>query len=208
MASANVWPTIHAERKALAAELEGLSDAQWNTPSLCDGWTTRDVLAHMTATAKITAGSFFPKLLTSGFSFEKVQSKGIAEELGSNGADTLTRFKAAQDRTSHPPGPVDTLLGETLIHGEDIRRPLGLAHAYPMSALVESANFFKGSNLIIGTKKRIAGLSLKATDTDWSIGSGPEVSGPMLSLLMAMTGRKAVLADLSGEGVATLKSRP
>jgi len=33
------------------------------------------------------------------------------------------------------------------------------------------------------------------------------VTGPQLSLILAMTGRSAALADLSGEGLATLKSR-
>jgi hypothetical protein len=33
------------------------------------------------------------------------------------------------------------------------------------------------------------------------------VSGPLLSLVMAMTGREAVLTDLSGDGVAALRAR-
>ena len=98
-------------------------------------------------------------------------------------------------------------MGETLIHGEDIRRPLGIKREHPTDAVVRVADFYKGSNLIIGAKKRIAGLQLTATDTTWSHGTGPEVSGPILSLMMAMTGRKAALDDLSGEGVATLSSR-
>src|SRR5579885_397913 len=135
----DVWPTIHAERKALVSDLGGLSDAQWDTASLCSGWTTRQVLAHMTAAAKLSGAKFFPRLIGSGFSFEKVQSKGIADELGATPADTLARFTSIQDSTGHPPGPVETMLGETLIHGEDIRRPLGIAHTYPMAALVQAA---------------------------------------------------------------------
>jgi hypothetical protein len=69
------------------------------------------------------------------------------------------------------------------------------------------ADFFKGSNLLIGSKNRIAGLTLRATDADWRTGAGPEVSGPLLSLVLAMTGRAAALADLSGDGLATLRSR-
>jgi hypothetical protein len=34
------------------------------------------------------------------------------------------------------------------------------------------------------------------------------LSGPLLSLVLAMTGRKAALDDLSGEGVAALRARP
>lgn len=208
MAKADVWPTIHAERKALAADLEALTDEEWAAPSLCDDWTARDVLAHMTAAAKMTPAQFFGKLISSGFSFKKLQAKDIATEKGASPADTLARFKAEVGSSKHPPGPTDTWLGETIVHSEDIRRAMGIKHEYSTDAAVQVANFYKGSNLLIGAKNRIAGLKLQATDVDWSHGDGPEVSGPVVSLVMAMTGRKAPLDDLSGEGVGTLRSRP
>ena len=207
MANVDVWSTIHAERRALAADLESLSDAQWETPSLCEGWTVRDVLAHMTGTAKVSTASFFPKLITSGFSLTKLQGKDIARERGSSPAETLANFKAIERSTSSPPGPKDTWLGEALVHAEDIRRPLGIKHEYPADAAVRVADFYKGSNLVMGTKKRIAGLQLQATDTDWTHGEGPGVSGPIMALLMAMAGRKEAIADLAGPGVETLSSR-
>jgi uncharacterized protein (TIGR03083 family) len=207
MAGADPWSTIHAERKALAADLDSLPDDQWATPSLCPDWTVRDVLAHMTATAKITAGSFFPKLIAAGFSLKTMQKKDIVRERGSSPGDTLARFKAEVDSSSHPPGPGDTWLGEVVIHSQDIRRPLGIKHEYPTDALTRVADFYKNSNMVIGTKRRIEGVTLRATDTDWTHGAGPEVSGPMLSILMTMTGRQAALADLSGEGVAVLQGR-
>jgi hypothetical protein len=99
------------------------------------------------------------------------------------------------------------MLGETIIHAEDIRRPLGIRHEYTTDALVQVADFYKGSNLIIGGKRRIAGVSLRATDTTWSHGTGPEASGPMLAIVMAIAGRTVALTDLTGDGVATLRSR-
>ena len=69
------------------------------------------------------------------------------------------------------------------------------------------ADFYRGSNLIIGGKKRAAGLTFRATDTDWTAGSGPEVAGPALSIVMAITGRQAAFADLSGDGVDVLSRR-
>ncbi|MDQ6874520.1 MAG: hypothetical protein M3042_05575 [Actinomycetota bacterium] len=36
---------------------------------------------------------------------------------------------------------------------------------------------------------------------------GPEVTGPALSLLLAMTGRRGRPGRLSGEGLATLQGR-
>src|SRR5438105_15254160 len=84
MAKPAVWPMIQAERRALAADLEALDEAQWATPSLCGGWTVHDVLAHMTATAKSSPPTFLGRMITSGFSFKKAQSKGIAAEKGTS----------------------------------------------------------------------------------------------------------------------------
>jgi uncharacterized protein (TIGR03083 family) len=204
----DIWPVIHAERKSLAADVRTLSDSDWATTSLCSQWTVRDVLAHMASAAKLTPPAFFAVLAGSGFSFEKLQEKGVAANLGASPAGTLAGFEAVQTSVKHPPGPADTWLGETIVHSEDIRRPLGIKHAYPTGAVVRVADFYKGSNLLIGSKRRIAGLTLRATDTDWSHGTGPEVSGPILSLVLAMTGRKAALDDLDGGGAATLRTRP
>jgi uncharacterized protein (TIGR03083 family) len=208
MAKTDVWSMIHVERQSLAGDLAGLSEQQWSAPSLCDGWTVRDVLAHLTATAKITPASFFPKLLGSGFSFTRMQRKDIETERGTSPQDTLSRFREVTGSEKHPPGPIDTMVGETIVHAEDIRRPLGIKHTYPSEAAVRVADFYKGSNLIVGTKRRIAGLTLRATDTDWTHGTGPEISGPIVSLVMAMTGRKASLQDLNGDGLNTLRGRP
>ena len=201
------WPMIHEERKALAADLDGLTAEQWSTPSLCTDWNIQQALGHMTATAKMTPGKFFGKLLGSGFRFNAMSAKNVADNTRGTPAETLAAFKAEITSTTSPPGPVDSWLGETVIHSEDIRRPLGIAHEYQPEALTRVADFYKGSNLIVGAKKRIAGLTLRATDADWSTGSGPEVTGPLLSLVMAMVGRGAVIGDLSGEGVATLQQR-
>ena len=207
MATPNPWPIIHEERRALAADLEGLTDAQWATPSLCAEWTVRDVVGHMTATAKMTPAKFFAHLAGAGFRFNAMAARDAAAEAGSSGADALARFKSRLDATTHPPGPIEAMVGEAMLHPEDIRRPLGIAHAYSPEGLMCAADFYKGSNLLLGTKKRIDGLSLRATDVQWSHGGGPEVCGPMLDLLLAMTGRRAGLAGLSGPGLATLQSR-
>jgi uncharacterized protein (TIGR03083 family) len=203
----DIWPTVHAERKALADDLRDLGTEDWARPSLCGDWTVRDVLAHMTSAAKLTPPVFFGRMIGSGFSFDKVQEKGVATNRGASPADTLASFESVVSSVKHPPGPTQTWLGETIVHSEDIRRALGIQHKYPTDAVVTVADFYKGSNLLIGSKSRIAGLTLRATDANWSHGTGPEVSGPILSLVMAMTGRKQADDDLAGDGVATLRSR-
>lgn len=207
MADASPWPLIHAEREALAADLASLDDAGWATRSLCGEWSVREVLGHMTATAKMTPPKFFAKLAGSGFRFSAMADKDVRLETAGTPAEGLAEFRRLATATSHPPGPVDTWLGESIVHSEDIRRPLGITRDYPIAAVIRVADFYKGSNVLIGAKKRITGLSLRATDAEWATGSGPEVTGPALSLVMAMTGRAAALDDLSGDGLATLRSR-
>jgi uncharacterized protein (TIGR03083 family) len=206
---ADVRATVRQEREALAADVGLIHETAWATPSLCPGWTVRDVLAHMTALARMTPPMFFQKLVVSGFNPSKLQSRDITVEKGISVDETLSRFRSVTDSKNRLRAvPKKTALGETLLHAEDIRRPLGIDHDYPLGALVIVADAYKGSNLVAGTKRRIAGLSLQATDIGWSTGSGPLVSGPMLSLLMAMAGRlSAAVGDLEGDGVEALRSR-
>lgn len=205
--AADIWTLVHAERTALADDLTALTTDQWSTPSLCEGWTVEQVLAHQVSTARTSALGFFSGLVKAGFSFDRFTDNGVKEGSKGGSAAVLAGYRDIATSTKAPPGPKVSWLGEELIHGEDIRRPLGLTRDYPAAAVVPTLDFYKGSNMIVGAKKRIAGLSLKATDADWSHGTGDLVSGPAISLLMAMTGRKEHLADLSGPGVEVLRNR-
>jgi uncharacterized protein (TIGR03083 family) len=205
---ADMWSMIKAEREASADTLAGLSSEQLATPSLCAGWSIRDLAGHMIATAEMTFGSFYSGLIKSGFKFNAMANR-LAHECGTgDGPQLANRLRAKSGGPNHPPGPLTAMLGEAVVHGEDLRRPLGQVRAIPEASLVAVADFYKKSNLIIGAKRRIAGLQLKATDADWQSGDGPTVSGPLISLIMAMAGRKAAIADLQGEGISTLSQRP
>ena len=207
MATSSPWPFIHGERRALLADARTLNAEQWSTVSLCGAWTVRDVFAHQTATAMMTPARFFGKLAAVGFRFHAMTAKDIATLNAGGVEETMAVMEKHLAAVTHPPGPIEAMLGEAMVHGEDFRRPLGIRRDYPTEGLVRAADFFKDSNLLIGSKRRIEGLRLRATDTDWSTGAGPEVAGPIVSLLLAITGRQASLADLSGEGVSTLGTR-
>ena len=202
-----MWDTIAAERGALAEDLSGLSDEQWSTPSLCSGWTVRELVAHQSSTASLTPPTFLARFVGSGFSFDKFTRREIERHLGATPEETLAEFKSLQHSTKSPPGPKASWLGETIVHSEDIRRPLGIAHSYPPDAVRQVLDFYKNSNTLLGTKDRIAGLTLRATDVDWSHGEGPVAEGTLLDLLMAATGRRHGAERLSGDGAATLVSR-
>lgn len=205
--AADVWPTIHAEREALIADLEGLKPEQWSAATMCGHWNVHQVAGHLTSLAKMSSGKFFGQFIGSGFNFEKYAEKGIAQETAGGPEATIAALKAAKLKTSAPPGPKETWLGEHFVHGEDIRRALGIKREYPTDQVARALVFYAGSEPIIHGKSRVGGLTLKATDTDVTIGTGPVVEGPVLSLLIATSGRKSALDELSGEGVETLRSR-
>ena len=203
----SVWPTIHAERAALIEDLADLSPEQWSLPTMCSEWNVHQVLAHQLSAAKMTPPKFFVNFAAAGFNFDKFAGKQVAIESKGGPAVTLAALRAVRGRTSAPPGPKDTWLGEAFVHGEDIRRPLGIKHEYPLREVARAVAFYAGSDVIIGGKTRVAGVTLTATDTDFSIGSGPQVEGPVMSLLLAASGRKVALDELTGPGVEVLRGR-
>jgi len=205
--SESIWPTIHAERRALADDLADLTPEQWAMPSLCDGWTIHDVLAHQLSAEKMTPPKFFKNMVAARFDFGRFAGKQVEIEGAGGPAATLAAFRAESGRTNAPPGPKDTWLGEAFVHGEDIRRPLGIKRDYPLDQVARALAFYAKSQAVIHSRKRIAGLTLKATDTEYQVGTGPVVEGPVMSLLMAAGGRKAALGDLTGPGLEILAKR-
>ncbi|CAM3715880.1 maleylpyruvate isomerase family mycothiol-dependent enzyme [Tsukamurella ocularis] len=203
----DAWPLIFAERAALAEDLDALTDAQWTTPSLCAGLTVREVLAHLTAGASDNPVVWFAGVLRHRFDFDANVAQRLAKRLGDDPADTLRRFRAVRTSRTKAPIPVAAMLGEIVVHGEDVRRPLGIARAYPAEALDRLAAFYAGSDLMLPSATRARGLRLRATDGAFAAGDGPEVAGPTLALIMALTGRDAYLAELGGPGLAEFAAR-
>lgn len=204
---ADVWPLIRAARAALAADLADVTDEQWATPSLCAGLTVREVLAHLTAGASLNAVRWMAGVIRCRFDFDKQVAVRLAEQLGTTPAETLERFRRVVPSTTKPPLPALTMLGETIVHGEDIRRPLGIRRDHPIEVITRVADHYRGSDLVVVAKGRIDGLRLVAEDGPFTTGSGPLVSGPTLALVMAMTGRATYCGELAGDGVELLRSR-
>jgi uncharacterized protein (TIGR03083 family) len=201
------WKYIHAERAEMAETLSSLSSDQWVASSWCEGWSVQVTAGHILAAAEQTPLSFYRKLISAGFRFNVFVDRD-AKGLAAIGPDELVhRLRARTSTTNHPPAPVMAMLGEVVVHGQDIRRPLGFVHQTPEEALVAVANSYRKTNILIGAKRRIAGLRLRATDSAWANGDGPEVSGPLISLILAMAGRKGAHSDLSGDGLAILGNR-
>jgi uncharacterized protein (TIGR03083 family) len=201
----DVWSMVHAERAALIDDLEDLDDARWDEPSLCGEWTVHDVVAHLVDSARSTRLGFVVGLACARFDFHRQNARGVERQRGASPRETLDRLRQVASRRSTPPAPLDSRLVEEVVHGEDIRRPLGLTRSYPQETVIRALLLQARTPASFGgAKELMTRIRLTAADADVSIGVGPEVSGSTLSLLLAVAGRRAALDDLDGPGVATL----
>ena len=201
------WAMIHAEREALAELFETFTPPQWATASLCGGWTVHVAAAHILAGAEQTTSGFLTGLAANGFRFNTTMDRA-ARKLGElTPPQIIERLHARTSTTNRPPAPVTTMLGEIVVHGADITQPLGVPHQPAANALIACLEMYRKASFPVGGRKRIRGLRLRANDVAWVCGDGPEISGPALSLLLVMTGRKAGVGTLSGDGVEILTSR-
>jgi uncharacterized protein (TIGR03083 family) len=204
---ADMLPMIHAERRSLAEFLDTISPEQWKTPTWCDKWNVQELVGHLTAAGNITAPHFFGGFIRTGFNFDKFVESDLRRYAAGSPADVRSRYDAIIESNRTPPGPSYVALGEIMVHGEDIRRPLGGRGDHPAEHLTTLAEAYKKTGAPLRAKKRLVGLKLEATDVDWSTGDGPEVRGPCMSLILGMVGRTGALDDCEGPGVETLRSR-
>jgi uncharacterized protein (TIGR03083 family) len=194
-----------AERTDLAEFLVTLTPQQWETPSLCSGWTVKDVVAHMIS---------YEELGTRGLLTRFAKGRIVrANEVGVDEFAPLTPQQLIEFLRNHltPKGLTAGFGGmialvDGTIHHQDIRRTLGRPRTVPADRLGRVLGLVPG-NPRLGAARRIRGLRLRATDIDWTHGRGPEVTGTGEALLMAMAGRPAAVADLDGPGRATLAQR-
>ncbi len=196
----------------IANFLTEAEDADFDQASLCEGWRVRDVMSHMIvghstplpqmmgAIAKhrfnVPRGSREMSIdYGSSHSPDEIRAawSGVVDERMTRGISRLISKKEA--------------LVDHMIHHQDMRRPLGRPREIPQQRLEASLDAMPTIGGFLGSKKRMRGLRWQATDMDWSWGEGPSVEGPAEALMLAASGRSSALDDLSGDGVATLRSR-
>jgi len=203
----SLWALVHAERAVLADDLAGLTAEQWAQPSLCGRWTVEEVVAHLTAAASIGRWRWLRSMAAARFDDGVHNDRRLAEYRGATPAETLERFRAIGTSTTGPTGDTSAWLGEIVVHGQDIRRPLGLERTPSIEAATEVARFFAKKDFTVASRTAIAGLRVEATDGEFATGDGPLVRGTTVALVMAMAGRQVYVDELTGSGVTTLRDR-
>lgn len=201
-----LWANVHAERAALVDDLADRPHLDWAAPSLCEGWDVRDVVAHLAATATLSPLSFISEFVRAGFRPDRIVDRQIQAARQRPAAESLEALRSAIHATASPPQPTITRIIEIVVHGEDIRRPLRIEHDYVTTHIADALRYLSRDHRL-GAKTLIDGLELRATDVDIAVGQGARVDGPAVSLLLAASGRRAALGDLSGPGCQLLKQR-
>jgi len=201
---------VAAERVAVADTLESLDDADWATPSLCGEWSVKEVAAHLIVPFEIRTPAFVKGLVLHRFDFDRANAsfaRRVAAEV--TGEYIVRTLRENRYHPFTPPGGSLVMpLTDNVVHGQDIRRPLGRSRAFESETLLAVLGFLT-SERTKGFVRRglLDGVALEATDLGWSHGSGAAVHGPAEALVMALAGRPAAVPDLEGDGVALLRSR-
>jgi uncharacterized protein (TIGR03083 family) len=195
------------ERRDLADLLVTLRPEQWDAPTLCTQWRVRDLVAHVYSYEELSLTRVAARMVRTRFNTDRANAIGVNALTAWSNADLL-----AYARDHIQPRGLTALMGgkialtDGMIHQQDIRRPLRLPRDIPAARLTAALDTARTAPTLAATK-RIRGLTLKATDHDWSTGDGPLIEGPGEALLMAIAGRDGITLGLTGPGVSILAGR-
>ena len=208
MDRSDAWEVIAVERARLADLLDDLDPAEWERPSLCAGWTVRHVAAHVISSPQATPGAVAVALVRARGSFDRcidAQARSWADRPTDR---IVADYRRLHGSRRHPIGTTyfEPLL-DVLVHSQDIAIPLGREHVMPAAAARAAADRVWRRSFPFRARRRLDGLRLTATDTDWTVGAGDELAGAMADLLMVLTGRTATLPRLAGSGAELLQER-
>lgn len=202
------WPIIEQERTALGELLTTLAPQQWEHPSLCRGWSVRDVAAHVIAWPDTTLRQAVAMAFRARGNFNRM----IHDEAQRRSRRPTSEIVADYERLARSRHRLPFLtyhegLLDVLVHTQDIALPLGLRHETPAEAARDCAARVWRLGFPFYARKKLAGYRLVATDINWSAGDGEIIHGPVSALLLLVTGRPAALEHLSGPGLVDLRQQ-
>lgn len=206
MTSTEVETMYAVERDRLVQDLSGLDSAAWQMSSLCEGWTVRDLCAHLLMPYELGFGTMFAGLLRARLSFDRFAARWARDD-PRDGADLTAALARTTAAGFSVPGAGELApVAHLTIHAGDVRRPLGLPGRISAEAGARVLNDVTGGKHSVG-EDLLRGLRFTATDAEWSLGEGPEVSGDVATLLSALNGRRAAADGLTGPGADGFRSR-
>jgi uncharacterized protein (TIGR03083 family) len=202
MATQDIRDLIAGQRDDLASMLGGLPEDAWDAPTLCERWRVREVVAHMTMPFRYGPEEYMAELASSGGDFTAMSDRLAERDAASLSPAELTETIRANVRHPWEPMPAGLAgaLTHDVIHGLDVTVPLGLGFTVPeerLRAILPSSGD-EMSVRFFGTD--LDGIELRASDIDWTFGSGSTpLTGTAQDLMLVICGRKLPPGHLDGE---------
>src|SRR5689334_24297029 len=190
-----VWQAIDDERASLAALLDGLSDQEWETPSLCAGWRVRDVAAHLTLAQMGVLPAVVAAVRARG-NFNRMIHDTAVRQATLPVREYAPRLRAMAGSRRKAPGVsyLEPLI-DVLVHGQDIAIPLGRTRPVPAEAAMAAADRVWPDLFPWRAARKLSRFRFAATDCAWTAGEGEPVEGPNAAILLLLTGRRAAVAQ-------------
>ena len=204
----DTFALIALQRRAVADVLESLSAEEWQAPSLCDGWRIQEMAAHLTMPFRVGNPRFFLSVIGAGGSIPKVMNRFALAHGGEPPASLIAYLRDnAESRFVPPTFPDVASLNEIVVHGFDVSIPTGRHVEVPeeVSRLVLDYLVSPKVGYVHSTKGLANGVHLVSTDSTWSWGSGPEVTGTNFGLIMLLARRPIGFDHVNGDGVDLIR---
>jgi uncharacterized protein (TIGR03083 family) len=204
------WQVIAEQRLGLADLLDGMADEDWDAASLCAGWRVRDVAAHIALAPQVpSAWSMAVEGVRARGSFHRLNHDlAVRHANDRTGRQTVAELRQYADSRRLPVlTNYRNVLFDVLVHGQDIAIPLGRTWPMPLDAARAAVERVWTMGWPFRARRRLRGVRLSATDSDWTVGDGPDVRGSTGALLLLLTGRTVTLPELTGDGVTFLTAR-
>jgi uncharacterized protein (TIGR03083 family) len=203
-----IWAAIDRHRLRTAELLESLSAQEWRQPSLCEGWTVRDVAAHLSM-QQIGLGDAALMAIRHPGGTNRIIRESSRRRAKLPPEQIIDDIRATVGaRRPNIRLTCREALIDILVHSQDIAIPLGRRIDVERAAAAEAASrvwsYAGNSKARVFKRIPLDGMRFNATDTAWSAGAGQMVEGPIVAILLILTGRLEALPMLSGEGAATL----
>jgi uncharacterized protein (TIGR03083 family) len=204
-ASVETWGEVRRLRLQFADEIAALPPDRWDIPSWCAGWRVRDVLGHLVSMAESGPLSMFWQIIRNPLRPDRAVDRMAKAVGGQPVPELVERLRRAADGGVHMVGfPPELGLGDLVVHSADALRPAGIVPDPPLADVLTVLGTYEkwGRRVFHAVPHRR--VSLVATDADWRKGSGPEVRGRAIDLLLLVANRRQVIDSLEGSGLAQL----
>lgn len=192
---------VRDQRARLYSAMEGFDDADWSTASLCDGWTNRDVAAHLVIATEASPARVMRLMWQAKGGFDAAMAEGVRQMRSLPIGEVVETLRENESRVAAPPLlGVRSPLMDIYAHTFDVLAPLGRADEvqFDERAVCVALDFLTTFRM-----RKYFGFSIspdvriECSDANWSTGpaSAAVVEVPAAALFLSFVGRNPAVVD-------------